>query len=225
MVRQMFNNIASSYDFLNHFLSLGIDRIWRKKAIKTIRQMPHKKILDVATGTGDMTILASSLDTTSIVGIDISTEMLEMQKMKLKAKKLKDRINLQVADAENMPFDEGSFDVIMSAFGVRNFENLDKGLTEFHRVLLNGGHVVILEFSKPTMFLVKCVFRFYFSFILPVLGKIVSKHNFAYSYLPDSVDTFPSGDAFTKRLQKVGFTETKCKNLSFGIACIYTGKK
>lgn len=225
MVRQMFDNIASSYDFLNHFLSLGIDRLWRKRAMKFISQMPHNKILDVATGTGDMTILASKLNTTSIVGIDISTEMLEIQRKKLEAKKLKERISLQLADAENMPFDEGSFNVIMSAFGVRNFENLDKGLSEFHRVLVDGGHVVILEFSKPTMFFVKSIFRFYFSFILPVLGKIVSKHNFAYSYLPDSVDNFPSGDEFTRRLKNVGFTDTKCKNLSFGIASIYTGKK
>jgi len=225
MVRQMFNSIAHRYDFLNHFLSFGIDRLWRKKAMKIIRRLPHKTILDVATGTGDMSILASRLDTTTIVGIDISSEMLEIQKKKLESKKLKRKVNLQVADAENLPFEKESFDVIMTAFGVRNFENLDKGLGEFHRVLKDGGHVVILEFSRPTTFLVKGMFRFYFSNILPLLGRMVSKHNFAYSYLPDSVDRFPSGAGFTQRLEKSGFVETNYKSLSFGIASIYTGKK
>jgi demethylmenaquinone methyltransferase/2-methoxy-6-polyprenyl-1,4-benzoquinol methylase len=225
MVRQMFDSIARRYDFLNHFLSLGIDRIWRKKAMQIIRRLPHKAILDVATGTGDMSILASRLNTTTIVGIDISSEMLEIQKKKLESKKLNEKITLQVADAENLPFEKESFDVIMTAFGVRNFENLDKGLSEFYRVLKYGGHVVILEFSKPTTFFVKGIFKFYFSNILPMLGRMVSKHNFAYSYLPDSVDRFPSGAEFSQRLRKAGFVETNYKSLSFGIASIYTGKK
>jgi len=225
VVRQMFDSIARRYDFLNHFLSLGIDRLWRKKTIRIIQHLPHKTILDVATGTGDMSILASRLETTSIVGIDISSEMLEIQKMKLESKKLNAKITVQIADAENLPFEKESFDVIMTAFGVRNFENLDKGLSEFHRVLKNGGHVVILEFSKPTAFFVKGIFKFYFSNILPLLGRMVSRHNFAYSYLPDSVDRFPSGADFSQRLNKAGFVETNYKSLSFGIASIYTGKK
>lgn len=225
MVRQMFNSIAHRYDFLNHFLSFGIDRLWRKKAMRIIRRLPHKTMLDVATGTGDMSIMASRLDTSRIVGIDISSEMLEIQKKKLEANHLTGRITLQVADAENLPFNNGSFDVIMSAFGVRNLENPDKGLAEFYRVLNKGGHLVILEFSKPTTFFVRIIFRFYFVNILPWLGKMVSKHSFAYSYLPQSVDHFPSGTEFIQRLRNAGFVETHCKSLSFGIASIYQGKK
>jgi len=225
MVRQMFNSIAHRYDFLNHFLSLGIDHLWRREAMKIISKIHHQRILDVASGTGDMSILASKLDVSEIVGIDISEEMLEIQKKKIENKKLTSKIQLQVADAEKLPFKDGSFDVVMTAFGVRNFENLEKGLEEFYRVLGDGGHVVILEFSKPDTFFIKSIFRFYFSHILPLLGRLVSKHNFAYTYLPDSVDAFPSGNKFAQKLENSGFVDASHKSLTFGIASIYTGQK
>lgn len=225
MVRQMFNNIAPRYDFLNHFLSLGIDHLWRRKAMKIIQRWPHQTILDVASGTGDMSILAAKSDATTIVGVDISEEMLEIQKNKIEERNLTGKIHLQVADAENLPFKEESFQIVLTAFGIRNFENTRKGLDEFYRVLANGGHLVILEFSKPDVFFVKNVFRFYFSTVLPFLGNLVSKHKFAYTYLPDSVENFPSGSHFVKILDDAGFVETTQTKLTFGIASIYTGKK
>lgn len=225
MVRQMFNNIAHRYDFLSHFLSLGIDHLWRRKAMRIIHRWPHQTILDVASGTGDMSILAAKMDAKTIVGIDISEEMLEIQQRKVIERKLTGKIRVQVADAENLPFDAESYQIVMTAFGVRNFENVQKGINEFYRVLVNGGHVVILEFSKPDVFLVKNIFRFYFSTVLPFLGKWVSKHKFAYTYLPDSVDNFPSGAGFVKLLEDAGFVETNHRKLTFGIASIYTGKK
>jgi demethylmenaquinone methyltransferase/2-methoxy-6-polyprenyl-1,4-benzoquinol methylase len=203
MVREMFNNIAPRYDFLNHFLSAGIDRMWRRKAVGIIKEHHHAKILDIATGTGDMAILAAKLQPEVIEGIDIAAGMIELQKKKLAKRKLQHLVNPQVGDAENLPFADNTFDIVMTAFGVRNFENLHKGLREMHRVLKNGGLAVILEFSNPQSAPFKHLYDFYFSGILPWVGRQVSKDKDAYTYLHDSVTVFPSGEAFTGILSDV----------------------
>lgn len=224
-VRDMFNSIAPRYDLLNHVLSLGIDIIWRKKVIRLIKQHNHQTILDVATGTGDLAIAAAKLNPEKIVGIDISGEMLKYQAVKLKNKNLESLIELKQGDGESLPFDESTFDVAMVAFGVRNFENLEIGLKEMHRVLKKNGIVVILEFSKPDRFPVMQFYNFYFKRILPSVGKLISRSDHAYNYLPDSVGHFPSGEAFSAFLREAGFKKTKTMPLTFGIASIYTGQK
>lgn len=225
-VAQMFNNIAHRYDFLNHFLSLGIDTIWRKKAIKCLKQDNPKLVLDIATGTGDLAIAANKiLEVDKIIGIDISDGMLSYGREKLNKLDLQDKIQLMNGDSENIPFSDNYFDSAMVAFGVRNFENLDKGLKEIYRVLKPGGSLVVLEFSKPKVFPVKQVYNFYFNSILPGIGKIVSKDARAYSYLPESVQAFPDGVDFIGYMHKSGFTNTYFKTLMFGIASIYYGKK
>lgn len=224
-VRSMFNNIAHRYDFLNHFLSAGIDYRWRKKAIKIIGKTNPKTILDIATGTGDLAIEACKLNPKKIEGIDIAEDMLVIGREKIQKKNLSDLINLQTGDAENIQLDDNSFDAVMVAFGVRNFENLEKGLSEMYRVLNKGGLVMILEFSKPGKFPIKQLYHFYFRFILPTLGKIISGDSSAYTYLPDSVSAFPAGEDFLNILTKIGFRNTNHKPLTFGIASIYTGMK
>jgi demethylmenaquinone methyltransferase/2-methoxy-6-polyprenyl-1,4-benzoquinol methylase len=224
-VRDMFDSIAPKYDFLNRFLSMGIDQSWRRKAIRIIRKHKHDKILDIATGTGDMAILASKLKPEFIAGVDISSEMVNIQKKKLAKKKLENLIKPQVADGEDIPFEYDTFDVVMTAFGVRNFENLEKGLVEMHRVINQGGLVVILEFSNPQKSPFKQLYNFYFTKILPRIGRVVSKDMKAYTYLPDSVKTFPSGKDFTKLLDDAGFKNTRSLPLTLGIASIYTGEK
>ena len=224
-VRNMFNNISGHYDFLNHFLSFGIDILWRKKLIRKMGKFNPKTILDVATGTGDLAIEALKLKPKKITGIDISEGMLEIGQKKLKKRGFDSLINLQLGDSENLPFKDFEFDAAMVAFGVRNFENLDKGLTEMYRVLNNEGRIWVLEFSKPAHFPVKQVYHFYFKNILPLIGRIISKDQSAYTYLPDSVQEFPSGDKFIKHLKNCGFVELKIIPLSFGIATIYSGKK
>ena len=224
-VRDMFDSIAPRYDFLNHFLSMGIDRLWRRKAIRIIGKHQHNKILDIATGTGDMAILASKLKPELIAGVDISSEMINVQKQKLAKRKLDHLIKPQVADGENIPFDTDTFDIVMTAFGVRNFENLEKGLQEMHRVLNDGGMALILEFSSPQKSPFKQLYNFYFTRILPRVGRLVSKDMEAYTYLPDSVSTFPSGNDFTEILEDAGFNNTRSIPLTFGIASIYTGEK
>ena len=224
-VRLMFNNISGRYDFLNHFLSLGIDRLWRKKAISLLKKDNPKKILDVATGTGDFAIQSLSLNPDHVVGIDISEMMLEVGKKKMVKKGLQDIITLQVGDSENLSFEENLFDAATVGFGVRNFENLEKGLKEVQRVLKPGGKFVILEFSKPSSFPFKQIYYFYFTKILPFIGSRISKDNRAYSYLHESVDSFPEGDNFLKILESCGFHETYKIKLMNGIASIYVGKK
>ena len=224
-VAQMFNNISHRYDFLNHFLSLGIDVLWRKKAVKMLRELKPKYILDVATGTGDFAIEALDLNPEKVIGVDISDGMLDMGRAKLKKRKLDKRIELFNADSENLPFEENKFDAIIVAFGVRNFENLEKGLAEMFRVLSPGGRVVILEFSKPAGFPFKQIYNFYFKFILPKIGRIVSSDKAAYTYLPESVDAFPEGNRFTGILEKIGYKQATCKPLTFGISSIYTAEK
>ena len=224
-VRSMFNNIAYRYDFLNHFLSVGIDYHWRKKAIKLIRQKYPKSILDVATGTGDLAITALKIKPEKIVGIDIAEDMLAVGRNKLKKKDPENIISLEKGDSENLQFDAFTFDAVMVAFGVRNFENLEKGLTEMYRVLNKGGQVMILEFSKPKAFPIKQLYTFYFKYILPSLGKIISGDQSAYTYLPESVSEFPDGGNFLNILQNTGFKQVSQKPLTFGIASIYTGIK
>ncbi len=225
-VAQMFNNIAPRYDFLNHFLSLGIDTIWRKKAIACLKQENPKLLLDIATGTGDLAITANKiLNPDKIIGIDISEGMLSFGREKLVKLNLQDKIQLISGDSENIPFSENYFDAATVAFGVRNFENLDKGLTEINRILKPEGSLVVLEFSKPKTFPIKQIYNFYFNQILPTIGKLVSKDARAYSYLPESVQAFPDGVDFINHLQKAGFKQTYYKTLMFGIASIYYGKK
>jgi demethylmenaquinone methyltransferase/2-methoxy-6-polyprenyl-1,4-benzoquinol methylase len=224
-VKAMFNSIANRYDFLNHFLSAGIDYRWRKKAIQLVGAHQPKTILDVATGTGDLAIAAAALKPEKITGIDIAENMIAIGRKKIAEKNLDELISFQTGDSENLQFGDGSFDAVMVAFGVRNFENLEKGLSEMFRVLNKNGIVVILEFSKPTIFGIKQLYSFYFRYILPFLGRRISGNASAYSYLPDSVAEFPAGKRFIKILDDTGFSQTSPKQLSFGIATIYTGIK
>jgi len=224
-VAEMFNNIAGRYDFLNHFLSLGIDKGWRKKAIAEVVEIRPNAVLDVATGTGDMAIATATIHPCKITGVDIADQMLEIGRKKISAKKLEDSITLQTGDSEQMPFADKSFDAVMCAYGVRNFEHLEAGLSEMGRVLRPGGKLVILEFSHPGVFPVKQLYNFYFRFILPVLGKWLSKNARAYSYLHESVMAFPEGKQFCTILGKCGFKEAKHRSLTFGVTTIYTAVK
>jgi demethylmenaquinone methyltransferase/2-methoxy-6-polyprenyl-1,4-benzoquinol methylase len=224
-VEQMFDNIAPKYDFLNHFLSLGIDKLWRKKAIRILSGYKSDQLLDVATGTGDFAIAASKLKPAKIVGFDLSEQMLNVGKSKVKRMGLEHLIEFRKGDSEAMPFSDGQFDAITVAFGVRNFENLENGLKEFQRVLKPEGVVIILEFSKPKYFPMKQIYLFYFFWILPLVGRMVSKDSSAYSYLPESVMAFPDDQKFLSVLNDVGFSRANQKRLSFGIATIYIAQK
>jgi demethylmenaquinone methyltransferase / 2-methoxy-6-polyprenyl-1,4-benzoquinol methylase len=224
-VADMFDNISHKYDFLNHFLSLGIDKLWRKKAVKLLKSKEPKTILDIATGTGDFAIETLKLNPIKVIGIDISKGMLDKGIEKIKRKKITSIIKLQLADSENLPFEDSSFDAITCGFGVRNFENLNTGLLEIKRVLKKNGMFTILEFSKPKNYIIKQSFNFYSKFILPTFGKIISKDSSAYTYLPESVAAFPEGDSFEDILKNIGFINIKTKLLSGGIASIYYGTK
>lgn len=223
---EMFDNISPRYDLLNRMLSAGVDIHWRKKALKELEKNKPEAILDIATGTGDLAIMAARrLKPKSIIGADISEGMLEIGRKKVKSAGLDHVIKMQVGDSEALGFADGTFDAVTVAFGVRNYENLDNGLAEMNRVLKKGGKVMILEFSQPDSFPFKHLFNFYFKYILPLIGRMVSKDMSAYSYLPESVKQFPYGDAFLERLKRAGFQETKWKKLTFGISSIYTGVK
>jgi demethylmenaquinone methyltransferase/2-methoxy-6-polyprenyl-1,4-benzoquinol methylase len=224
-VAQMFNSISSRYDFLNHFLSLGIDKRWRKKAIKILAASNPKTILDVATGTADFAIQALSINPDKIVGVDISEGMLAVGKKKILERGLNDKIELKSGDSENLPFPDNNFDAVTVGFGVRNFENLQKGLREINRVMRPGAMLVVLEFSRPTRFPFKQGYNFYFKFILPKVGRWVSRDKSAYTYLPESVEAFPDGDKFLAILHETGFKNTACKSLTFGVSSIYTAQK
>ncbi|HCX24557.1 MAG: bifunctional demethylmenaquinone methyltransferase/2-methoxy-6-polyprenyl-1,4-benzoquinol methylase UbiE [Flammeovirgaceae bacterium] len=224
-VASMFDSISGKYDFLNHFLSMGIDISWRKKAIKMLKKDQPKQILDIATGTGDFAIEALALNPDKVTGVDISEGMLSVGREKMKKKGLSDRIELLSGDSEQLQFEDNKFDAVIVSFGVRNFENLEKGLSDMHRVLKPGGKTVILEFSKPKMFPFKQLYSFYFKWILPKIGNTISKDQAAYTYLPESVREFPDGKNFLQILDKVGFKETKCKPLTLGISSIYVGIK
>lgn len=225
-VEQMFDNISHRYDFLNRLLSMGIDTQWRNRVVKTIAKKQPKTILDVATGTGDLAIaLAGKNPQAKITGFDLSAGMLEHGRVKVANKNLSNQIEMIQGDAENMPFEDNSFDAITVAFGVRNFETLTKGLNEIHRVLKPGGTFIILEFSQPEKFPMKQLYNFYFKNILPVIGKTFSKDHRAYTYLPESVQVFPYGEKLNQILKSVNFVEPKNKKLTFGIASIYESTK
>ena len=208
-VATMFNNISKNYDGLNRVISFGIDVSWRKKVVKIVSKNNPQQILDIATGTGDLALMMSQLNPTKIVGLDISEGMLEVGKQKISKANLSDKIEMVVGDSENMPFDDNTFDAITVSFGVRNFANLDKGLTEIRRVLKPNGTFVILETSNPTKFPFKQGYKFYTSFILPIIGKIFSRDKVAYSYLSESANYFPFGDTFDNILKKNGFINTE----------------
>jgi demethylmenaquinone methyltransferase / 2-methoxy-6-polyprenyl-1,4-benzoquinol methylase len=223
-VKHMFNMIASKYDVLNHTLSLGMDYVWRKKAIKKILNNP-KEILDIATGTADFAISAAKHTQANITGIDISDQMIYVGNKKIQQKKLHNRIKLSIEDSENLPFHDNSYDAITAGFGVRNFENLEKGLSEIYRIVKKNGYVVILEPSTPKAFPLKQIFSIYFQKILPFIGSLVSKDKSAYSYLPNSVKSFPDGDDFLEILNKQGFSKANYYPLSFGIVSLYVAIK
>jgi len=224
-VAKMFNNIAPRYDLLNHLLSMGIDKLWRWKAISLLKAIKPKKILDIATGTGDFAISSMRLKPESVIGIDISIEMLNVGNVKIKNKKLDNIIKLQEGDSEDIQFNDNTFDAITVGFGARNFQNLNRGLKEMYRVVKPGGKVLILEFSKPKKFPIKQIYNFYFSNILPFWGRIISKDKSAYTYLPESVKAFPEGEEFLTIYKNCGFHDVEQVKLSFGIASIYIGYK
>jgi demethylmenaquinone methyltransferase/2-methoxy-6-polyprenyl-1,4-benzoquinol methylase len=224
-VAEMFNNISQKYDFLNHFLSLGIDKIWRRKAINILKEVQPKKILDIATGTGDFAIASLKLKPKEVVGIDISEGMLAVGREKMIKRKFDSIITMTLGDSEDLPFEDNYFDGLTVGFGVRNFENLEKGLAEMLRVIRVGGKVVILEFSKPKKFPVKQGYGFISKYIIPFFGKKISKDEKAYAYLPESIAAFPEGEEMKEILRKLGYKNVQSELVSGGIATIYSGTK
>lgn len=227
-VIRMFDNISGTYDFLNSLLSLGIDRYWRKKALSMISRTANAelKLLDIASGTCALAIQsAKTFKNAKIIATDVSEKMLEIGRLKVLQKQLQNQIECQIADAENIPFEANCFDVITVAFGVRNFENLQTGISEMHRVVKPGGQIVILEFSRPLIFPIKQLFQVYFKFILPLIGRMLSKDPRAYDYLFESVQQFPDFGRFTAILEASGFKNCSYKPLTFGICSIYIGYK
>lgn len=224
-VRTMFNSVAHKYDLLNKLLSFGIDKIWRRITIKELKKINPKTVLDIATGTGDVAIAAIAANPDKIIGVDISEGMMEIGRKKIAERNLDKIISLQQGDSEQLQFENESFDAVTVAFGVRNFQHLEKGLLEMLRVLKPGGKVFVLEFSKPTMFPIKQFYGFYSRYILPFVGKKISGDSAAYTYLPESVKHFPSGKAFGEVLQKCNFKSVIIKPLTFGIVTLYIGAK
>lgn len=224
-VAQMFDNISGNYDDLNRVISFGIDVKWRKKVLQLVANKKPEKVLDIATGTGDLAILMTSTTATEIVGLDISAGMLEVGKKKIAEKKLESKIEMVLGDSESIPYPDNYFDAITVAFGVRNFETLEKGLSEILRVLKPNGVFVILETSVPTKFPFKQGYAFHSKFILPIIGKLFSKDKVAYQYLSDSANVFPFGEALNNILRKVGFIEVEHLPQTFGVATIYHASK
>ncbi len=224
-VEQMFDSIAPRYDFLNRFLSMGIDQLWRKKAINSLREINPKQILDVATGTGDLALAALKLNPDFVTGIDISNEMLKVGRRKVDAKQLSAKISLIQADSNALPFEDNKFDAITVAFGVRNFEFLQQGINQMYRVTRKGGKIAVLEFSKPQQIPFKQLYNFYFKFILPTWGRLISNNKTAYTYLPESVQHFPEGEAFAGYLKNAGYQHIHISPLTFGICTLYTAIK
>jgi len=224
-VATMFNNISKNYDDLNRVISFGIDISWRKKVVQIVSKNNPQQILDIATGTGDLALMMSTLAPEKIIGLDISEGMLSVGKEKISKAQLNDKIEMVVGDSEDIPYADNTFDAITVSFGVRNFVNLDKGLGEIRRVLKPGGILVILETSNPTKFPFKQGYKFYTSFILPVIGKLFSKDKIAYSYLSESANFFPFGEAFNNILKKNGFINTTHTPVTFGVATIYSASK
>ncbi|MGX1928995.1 bifunctional demethylmenaquinone methyltransferase/2-methoxy-6-polyprenyl-1,4-benzoquinol methylase UbiE [Flagellimonas sp. 2504JD4-2] len=224
-VRQMFDTISGDYDGLNRVISFGIDLKWRRKVVAILSKKAPQNILDIATGTGDLAIAMTATGAEKIVGLDISPGMLEVGKTKISAKSLENTIEMMVGDSENLPFADNTFDAITVAFGVRNFENLEKGLSEILRVLKSGGSFVVLETSVPTKTPFKQGYRMYTRYILPTIGKIFSKDRSAYAYLSESASVFPHGEAFNNILDKIGFIGIENKPQTFGVASIYVATK
>ena len=225
-VATMFNDIAGKYDFLNRFLSAGTDIGWRKKALKQLESIDAKKLLDVATGTADVAIMAAKqLKLTKIIGIDISDGMLDVGRQKIIKANLQNTIELLNGDSEAINFPDNTFDAVTVAFGVRNFEDLEKGLSEIKRVLKPTGKLVVLEFSKPILPGVKTMYNLYMKIITPTVGKMISKNKVAYAYLDESIQKFPEGKNFITILNNIGYTNTYSKKLSLGICSIYCGTK
>ncbi len=223
-VERMFDSISPKYDLLNRVFSLGIDQGWRRKVMRLVSKEPVERLLDVATGTADLAILASK-NVKHVTGVDISEGMLEHGRTKVTKKGLQDRVVLQRADSVDLPFPDASFDAVTVAFGVRNFEELEKGIAEMRRVLKPNGRLFVLEFSKPAHAPMKQLFRFYFHRVMPFFGKLVSKDKAAYTYLPKSVDAFPEGADFVRIMERVGLRENSAESLTGGIASLYIGRK
>lgn len=224
-VARMFDNISGRYDFLNHILSMNIDKSWRRKVVRMATETQPQAILDVATGTADLAIALQKTHPKEIVGVDISQGMLDVGQKKITGKGLTNLIQLKLGDSEDLPFEDNRFDLATVAFGVRNFENLEKGLQEILRVLKPGGKLIVLEFSQPDSFPFRQLYRFYFKNILPTIGRIISKDSSAYTYLPDSVDAFPYGSAFTQIMSRCGYANPQAQKLTFGVANIYQASK
>ncbi len=224
-VAQMFDNISKEYDGLNRVISFGIDVKWRKKVVDIVAQSKAKRILDIATGTGDLAINLAETEAEEIIGLDISDGMLEVGRKKIAAKHLSDKIKMTLGDSENLPFDDNSFDAITVAFGVRNFENLEKGLSEILRVLKPHGTFVILETSVPTKSPFKQGYKLYSKYILPTIGKVFSKDRSAYSYLSESASVFPYGQALNNILRQIGFSNVEDLPQTLGVATIYKATK
>lgn len=225
-IAEMFDNVSPKYDFLNHLLSGGIDFWWRKKAISMLRAEKPQLILDIATGTGDLAVEAvKQLKPEKVIGVDISEGMLAVGREKMKKLGLENKIELQTGDSEKLQFENNTFDAVIVSFGVRNFENLEKGLTDMCRVTKSGGTCMVMEFSNPKTPVIKQLYNFYNATILPFIGRLVSNDSSAYSYLPESVKAFPEGENFLKVFEKAGFSQTKCIPLTFGVCSIYIGKK
>lgn len=224
-VAEMFNKVSKRYDFLNHFLSVGIDRIWRRKAINMLKEIKPQRILDLASGTGDFAIEALRLNPTEIIGMDISEGMLAVGREKMKKKGVDSIVSMRLGDSEDLPFEDNYFDALTVGFGVRNYENLEKGLSEMLRVVRPGGKLIVLEFSKPKKFPVKHYYAFHSKYIIPFFGKRISKDDKAYAYLPESIAAFPEGKDFTDILTKLGYQSVGSKLVSGGIATIYFGTK
>jgi demethylmenaquinone methyltransferase / 2-methoxy-6-polyprenyl-1,4-benzoquinol methylase len=222
-VRGMFNRIAPRYDLLNHILSANVDKHWRKVCINLLRPHHPERILDVASGTGDLAIAAASLQPTEIVATDLSEGMLEIAEQKIRASGLENLIHTSLADGENLPFAENTFDAVTIGFGIRNFGDVQKGIIEFYRVLRSGGILLILEFSLPPNRLLRTIYLAYFRNILPLVGRLISRDKTAYAYLNRSVEAFPEQETMLKLLESAGFTNCRVKPLSFGISSIYTG--
>ena len=224
-VTQMFDKVSSNYDFLNRLLTFGIDVSWRKKVVKMVADQNAKTILDIATGTGDLAIMLSGTNADKIIGLDISPGMLEVGKKKVEQLNLTDKIDMVIGDSENLSYADHTFDAITVGFGVRNFEDLEKGLSEIYRVLKPNGTFVVLETSQPTKFPVKQGFTFYSKYIIPTVGKLFSKDKNAYDYLPESAAAFPYGEEFNNILLKTGFNTSKVYPQTFGISTIYQAFK
>lgn len=225
-VGEMFDNIAGKYDFLNHFLTLNIDKIWRRTAVKQLKTADKASYLDIASGTGDLAIaIAKKKNPKEIIGIDISEGMLSVGKEKMKKLNLDQLITLQYGNCEDLSFENDRFEAATIGFGIRNFQQPQKGLEEIYRVLKTNGELVILEFARPSNGFIRWVYDLYFRYILPLIGKLFSKHTSAYTYLPESVIQFPYGQEFADMMQKAGFKEVTYKSLTFGIAMVYKGVK